>query len=97
MIFLLFLFQIFWGVVKSEERLDSEDYALTDLIATPRLYLQSGNVTINFLPFIFYSILAFILGKLSLKKNLHHFSIECDFFTWYIWKEKQDVPCIFLD
>ena len=69
-IFLLFLFQIFWGVVKSEEKLDSEDYALTDLIATPRLYLQSGNVTINFLPFIFYSILAFILGKLSLKKKI---------------------------
>ena len=72
-IFLLFLFQIFWGVVKSEERLDSEDYALTDLIATPRLYLQSGNVTINFLPFIFYSILAFILGKLSLKKKSSSF------------------------
>ena len=71
MIFLLFLFQIFWGVVKSEENFDSD--SLTDLIATPRLYLQSGNVTINFLPFIFYSILAFILGKLSLKKKSSSF------------------------
>ena len=80
MIFLLFLFQIFWGVVKSEEKLDSEDYALTDLIATPRLYLQSGNVTINFLPFIFYSILAFILGKLSLKKKFLIRNIDCRCF-----------------
>ena len=60
----IFVFVQTLKAVKSQY-LDSE---LLDELGTPRLFdeylsFQAGNITINLVPWVFYTFLAFVLGK----------------------------------
>ena len=61
--FILILVQTLTAV--KSQYLDSE---LLDELGTPRLFdeylsFQAGNITINLVPWVFYTFLAFVLGK----------------------------------
>ena len=67
------LVQTTFEVVNSfEEFLFNDESDPDEVLGMPRFFIQSGagllsldtgNLTINFLPFIVYTILAFLLGK----------------------------------